>query len=159
MEQLNGSGGDLKVETVRSLHEYELEERDLSEVLNQKNVMLGQIMDKQESQVLKAVKQSTLTEVPDLPLPCFLQAHINKPVTPAFPPAAMLSVDATASPFPSIPPLDMPLCAWAFLVQFHNPQPGHNQWQSPDFSLLPQFQKACRLYGPTSPYCMEFLRG
>ena len=67
MEQLNGSGGDLKVETVRSLHEYELEERDLSEVLNQKNVMLGQIMDKQESQVLKAVKQSALPEAPDPP--------------------------------------------------------------------------------------------
>ena len=159
MEQLNGSGGDLKVETVRSLHEYELEERDLSEVLNQKNVMLGQIMDKQESQVLKAVKQSTLTEVPDLPLPCFSRAHINKPLTPAFLPAAMLSAAATAPLFPSIPPRDMPLYAWAFPVQFNNPQPGHNQWQSPDFSLLTQFKKACTLYGPTSPYCMEFLRG
>ena len=40
MEQLDGSGGNLKVETVRSLHECELEEKDLSEVLNKKNVML-----------------------------------------------------------------------------------------------------------------------
>ena len=64
MEQLDGSGGDLEVETVRSLHECELEEKDLSEVLNQKNAMLEQITGKQESQVLKAVKQSTLPEAP-----------------------------------------------------------------------------------------------
>ena len=154
MEQLGGSGGDLEVETVRSLHECELEEKDLSEVLNQKNVMLGQITDKQESQVLKAVEQSTLPEVPDPP-----RAHINKPLTPAFPPTATLSAAASAPLFPSIPPPDMPLWAWAFPVQFNNPQPGHNQWQSPDFGLLTQFKKACTLYGPTSPYCMEFLRG
>ena len=133
MEQLGGSGGDLEVETVRSLHECELEEKDLSEVLNQKNAMLEQITGKQESQVLKAVKQSTLPEAPDPPLPCFSRAHINKPLTPAFLPAAMLSAAATAPLFPSIPPRDMPLCAWAFLVQLNNPQPGHNQWQSPDF--------------------------
>ena len=159
MEQLDVSGGDLEVETVRSLHECELEEKDLSEVLNQKNVMLEQITDKQESQMLKAVKQSTLLEAPDPPLPCFLRAHINKPLTLDFPPAAMLSAAATAPLFPSIPPRDMPLCAWAFPVQFNNPQPGHNQWQSPDFGLLTQLKKACTLYGPTSPYCMEFLRG
>ena len=53
----------------------------------------------------------------------------------------------------------MPLCAWAFPVQFNNSQPGHNQWQSPDFGLLTQFKKACTLNGPTSPYCTEFLRG
>ena len=157
MEQLDVSGGDLEVETVRSLHECELEEKDLSEVLNQKNVMLEQITDKQESQMLKAVKQSTLLEAPDPPLPCFLRAHINKPLTLDFPPAAMLSAAATAPLFPSIPPRDMPLCAWAFPVQFNNPQPGHNQWQSPDFGLLTQFKKACLLYRPTSPYCMELL--
>ena len=155
MEQLDGSGGNLKVETVRSLHECELEEKDLSEVLNQKNVTLEQITDKQELQVLKAIKQSTLPEAPDPPLPCFLRAHINQPLTTA----ATLSAAATAPLFPSIPPRDMLLYAWAFPVQFNNPQPGHNQWQSPDFSLLTQFKKACTLYGPTSPYCMEFLRG
>ena len=67
MEQLDGSGGDLEVETVQSLHECELEEKDLSEVLNQKNVMLEQVTDKQESQMLKAVKQSALPEAPDPP--------------------------------------------------------------------------------------------
>ena len=67
MEQLDGSGEDLEVETVWSLHECELEEKDLSEVLNQENVMLEQITEKQESQMLKAVKQSTLPEVPDPP--------------------------------------------------------------------------------------------
>ena len=56
MEQLEGLGGDLEVETVRSLHEYELEEKDLSEVLNQKNVMLRQITDKQESQAASMPK-------------------------------------------------------------------------------------------------------
>ena len=110
MEQLGGSGGDLEVETVRSLHECELEEKDLSEVLNQENVMLEQITEKQESQMLKAVKQSTLPEAPDPPLPCFSRAHINKPLTPAFPPAATLSAAATAPLFPSSPPRDMPLC-------------------------------------------------
>ena len=159
MEQLDGSGGDLEFETVRSLHECELEQKDLSEVLNQKNVMLEQITDKQEPQILKAVKQSTLLEAPDPPLPCFSRAHINKPLTLDFPPAATLSAAATAPLFPSIPPRDMPLCAWAFPVQFNNPQPGHNQWQSPDFGLLMQFKKACMFYGPTSPYCMKFLRG
>ena len=67
MEQLDGSGEDLEVETVQSLHECELEEKDLSEVLNQKNVMLEQVTDKQESQMLKAVKQSALPEAPDPP--------------------------------------------------------------------------------------------
>ena len=100
MEQLDGSGGNLKVETVRSLHECELEEKDLSEVLNQKNVTLEQITDKQELQVLKAIKQSTLPEAPDPPLPCFLRAHINQPLTTA----ATLSAAATAPLFPSIPP-------------------------------------------------------
>ena len=123
MEQLDGSGGNLKVETVRSLHECELEEKDLSEVLNQKNVTLEQITDKQELQVLKAIKQSTLPEAPDPPLPCFLRAHINQPLTTA----ATLSAAATAPLFPSIPPRDMPLCAWAFPVQLNNPQPRHNQ--------------------------------
>ena len=89
--------------------------------------MLEQITDKQESQMLKTVKQSILPEAPDPPLPCFSRAHINKPLTPAFPPAATLSAAATAPLFPSIPPRDMPLCAWAFPVQLNNPQPRHNQ--------------------------------
>ena len=100
MEQLDGSGEDLEVETVWSLHECELEEKDQSEVLNQKNVTLEQITDKQELQVLKAIKQSTLPEAPDPPLPCFLRAHINQPLTTA----ATLSAAATAPLFPSIPP-------------------------------------------------------
>ena len=71
MEQLDGSGRDLEVKTVPSLHKCELKEKDLSEVLNQKNVMLEQITDKQGSQMLKAVKQSILPEAPEPPLPCF----------------------------------------------------------------------------------------
>lgn len=71
MEQLDGSGGDFKVESVGSLHECELEEKDLSEVLIPSNVMLEQITDKQELQELKAIKRSTSPEVPDPPFPCF----------------------------------------------------------------------------------------
>ena len=67
MKQLDSLEGNSKVETVWSLHEYELEKKDLSEVLNQKNVMLEQVTDKQESQMLKAVKQSALPEAPDPP--------------------------------------------------------------------------------------------
>ena len=50
--------------------------------------------------MLKAVKQSILPEAPDPPLPCFLRAHINQPLTTA----ATLSAAATAPLFPSIPP-------------------------------------------------------
>ena len=53
----------------------------------------------------------------------------------------------------------MPACAFAFPIQFDQPIQGQNSWEGIDFSMLPNFKKACTLYGPTSPYCIEFLRG
>ena len=53
----------------------------------------------------------------------------------------------------------MPTCAFAFPIQFDQPAQGQNARAGLDFSMLSSFKKACTLYGPTSPYCVEFLRG
>ena len=42
IEQIEGHNVDLEVETVQSLHEYELEEQDMQGALKYKNVMLNQ---------------------------------------------------------------------------------------------------------------------
>ena len=42
IEQIEGHNVDLEVETVRSLHEYELKEQDKQGALKYKNVMLNQ---------------------------------------------------------------------------------------------------------------------
>ena len=42
IEQIEGHNVDLEVETVRSLHEYELEEQDIQGALKYKNIMLNQ---------------------------------------------------------------------------------------------------------------------
>ena len=42
IEQIEGHNVDLEVETVRSLHEYELDEQDMQGALKCKNVMLNQ---------------------------------------------------------------------------------------------------------------------
>ena len=57
------------------------------------------------------------------------------------------------------PPWEMPTCAYAFPIQFDQPAQGQNAWTGLDFGMLSSFKKACTLYGPTSPYCVEFLRG
>ena len=57
------------------------------------------------------------------------------------------------------PPWEMPTCAYAFPIQFDQPAQGQNAWAGLDFSMLSSFKKACTLYGPTSPYCIEFLGG
>ena len=51
----------------------------------------------------------------------------------------------------------MPACTFAFPMQFN--QPAQNTWANLDFGMLSSFKKACTLYGPTSTYCIEFLRG
>jgi len=53
----------------------------------------------------------------------------------------------------------MPTCAFAFPIQFDQSAQGQNAWAGLDFGMLSSFKKACTLYGPTSPYCVEFLRG
>ena len=57
------------------------------------------------------------------------------------------------------PPREMPACAFTFPIQFNQPAQGQNTWANLDFGMLSSFKKACTLYGPTSPYCVEFLRG
>ena len=52
----------------------------------------------------------------------------------------------------------MPACAFAFPMQFNQPARDQNTWANLDFGMLSNFKKACILYGPTSPYCVEFLR-
>ena len=44
-------------------------------------------------------------------------------------------------------------------MQFNQRAQGQNTWANLDFGMLSSFKKACTLYGPTSPYCIEFLRG
>ena len=46
-----------------------------------------------------------------------------------------------------------------FPNKFDQPAQGQNTWVGIDFGMLSSFMKACTLYGPTSPYCVEFLRG
>ena len=53
----------------------------------------------------------------------------------------------------------MPACAFAFPIQFDQLAQGQNAWAGLDFGMLSSFKKACTLYGPTSPYCVEFLGG
>ena len=57
------------------------------------------------------------------------------------------------------PPREMPACTFAFPMQFNQPSQDQNTWANLDFSMLSSFKKACTLYGPTSPYCIEFLGG
>ena len=53
----------------------------------------------------------------------------------------------------------MPACTFAFPMQFNQPAQDKNTWANLDFGMLSSFKKACTLYGPTSLYCIEFLRG
>ena len=53
----------------------------------------------------------------------------------------------------------MPTCAFAFPIQFDQSAQGQNAWAGLDFGKLSSFKKARTLYGPTSPFCVEFLRG
>lgn len=56
------------------------------------------------------------------------------------------------------PPREMSACALAFPMQFNQPAQDLD-WADLDFGMLSSFKKACTLYGPTSPYCIEFLGG
>ena len=53
----------------------------------------------------------------------------------------------------------MPASAFGFPIQFDQPAQGQNAWAGLNFGMLSSFKKACTLYGPTSPYCVEFLSG
>ena len=78
-------------------------------------------------------------------------------VFPSAPPVTAIANFAHTNHF--IPPREMPACALAFPVQFNQPAQDQNTWANLDFGMLSSFKKACTLYGPTSPYCIEFLGG
>ena len=76
-------------------------------------------------------------------------------VFPSAPPATAIANFARTNHF--TPPREMPACTFAFPVQFNQPAQDQNTWAHLDFSMLSNFRKACTLYGPISPYCIEFL--
>ena len=78
-------------------------------------------------------------------------------VYPSAPPVTVAANFAHTNRF--TPPWEMPACTFTFPIQFNQPAQGQNTWASLDFGMLSSFKKACTLYGPTSPYCVEFLRG
>ena len=78
-------------------------------------------------------------------------------VFPSAPPVTAVANFAHTNHF--TPPWEMPACTFAFPIQFNQPAQGQNTWANLDFGMLSSFKKACTLYGPTSPYCVEFLRG
>ena len=156
IEQIEGHNVDLEVETIWSLHEYELEEQDMQGALKYKNVMLNQtqFLEKQLGDVC-------IQDVSKLkPLRTEVISFSEQPkseVFPSAPPVTAVANFARTNHF--TPPREMPACAFAFPIQFDQPAQGQNTWASLDFGMLSSFKKACTLYGPTSPYCVEFLRG
>ena len=78
-------------------------------------------------------------------------------VFPSAPPVTAIANFAHTNHF--TPPREMPARAFAFPIQFEQPVQGQNSWDGIDFGMLSNFKKACTLYGPISPYCIEFLRG
>ena len=78
-------------------------------------------------------------------------------VFPSAPPVTAIANFARTNHF--TPPREMPACTFAFPIQFDQPAQGKNAWAGLDFGMLSSFKKACTLHGPTSPYCVEFLRG
>ena len=78
-------------------------------------------------------------------------------VFPSAPPVTAIANFVRTNHF--TPPWEMPACAFIFPMQFNQPAQDQNTWANLDFGMLSSFKKACTLYGPTSPYCIEFLRG
>ena len=76
---------------------------------------------------------------------------------PSAPPVTAIANLAHTNHF--TPPQKMPACALTFPMQFNQPAQDQNTWANLDFGMLSSFKKACTLYGPTSPYCIEFLGG
>ena len=137
------------------MHEYELDEQDMQGALKCKNVMLNQ------TQHLE--KQLEDVSIKDVPKPKTLKAEVisfsGQPKSEAFPAPSVTAVANLAHTNRFTPLWEMPACAFTFPIQFDQPVQGQNSWDGIDFSMLSSFKKACTLYGPTSPYCIEFLRG
>ena len=121
-----------------------------------KNVTLNQ------TQTLE--KQLEDVSIKDVSKPKPLKAEVisfsGQPKSEVFPSApSVTAVVNLARTNCFTPPWEMPACAFAFPIQFDQPTQGQNTWVGIDFGMLSSFKKACTLYGPTSPYCIEFLRG
>jgi len=78
-------------------------------------------------------------------------------VFPSAPPVTAIANFVHTNHF--APPQEMPACAFVFPMQFNQPDQDQNTWANLDFGMLSSFKKAFTLYGPNSPYCIEFLRG
>ena len=156
MKQVEGHNVDLEVKTVWSLHEYELKEQDMQGALKYKNVKLNQTQSLE-----KQLGDVCIQDVSKLkPLRAEVISFNGQPeskVFPSVPPVTAVANFARTNHF--TPSREMPACTFAFPIQFDQPAQGQNAWAGLDFSMLSSFKKACTLYGPTSPYCVEFLRG
>ena len=122
--------------------------------LKYKNVMLNQTqsLEKQLRDIYKDVSKLK-------PLRMEVISFNGQPKSEVFPSAPPVTVVANFARTNFTPPWEMPTCAYAFPIQFDQPAQGQNAWAGLDFGMLSSFKKACTLYGPTSPYCVEFLRG
>ena len=137
IEQIEGHNVDLEVETVRSLHEYELNEQDVQGSLKCKNVMLNQ------TQTLE--KQLEDVSIKDVSKPKPLKAEVisfsGQPKSEVFPSAPSVTAVANlARTNRFTPPREMPACAFAFPIQFDQPVQGQNSWAGVDFGMLSNFK-------------------
>ncbi|XP_059738104.1 endogenous retrovirus group K member 9 Gag polyprotein [Bos taurus] len=156
IEQIEGHNVDLEVETVRSLHEYELKEQDMQGALKYKNVMLNQTQSLEKQLGDVCIQDVSKPK----PLGVEVISFNGQPKPEVFPSASSVTAVANfARTNHFTPPREMPACAFAFPIQFDQPAQGQNAWAGLGFGMLSSFKKACTLYGPTSPYCVEFLRG
>ena len=165
IEQIEGHNVDLEVETVQSLYEYELKEQDMQGALKYKNVMLNRHNPWKNSLGTYVYRSDQIRSVAQdvsklKPLRTEVISFSEQPkseVFPSAPPVTAVANFVHTNHF--TPPWEMPACTFAFPIQFNQPAQGQNAWAGLDFGMLYSSKKACTLYGPTSPYCVEFLRG
>ena len=156
IEQIEGHNVDLEVESVQSLYEYELKEQDMQGALKYKNVMLNQTQSLEKQ--LRDIYIQDMSKLKPLRMEVIsFNGQPKSEVFPFAPPVTAIANFAHSNHF--TPPREMPACTFAFPMQFNQPAQGQNTWANLDFGMLSSFKKACTLYGPTSPYCIEFLRG
>ena len=124
--------------------------------LKYKNVMLNQTQSLE-----KQLRDIYIQDVSKLkPLRTEVISFNGQPKSEVFPSALPVTAVANfACTNHFTPPREMPACTFAFPMQFNQPAQDQNTWANLDFSMLSNFKKACTLYGPISPYCIEFLRG
>ena len=143
IEQIEGHNVDLEVESVWSLHEYELKEQDMQGALKYKNVMLTQTQSLE-----KQLGDVCIQDVSKLkPLRAEVISFNGQPKPEVFPSAPSVTAVANfARTNHFTPSREMPACTFAFPIQFDQPAQGQNAWAGLDFSMLSSFKKACTLY-------------